>query len=321
MMKRNQTKKKLKKKNSPARYAPDSYDTSLNDLGLEPPKIYREAQQRKLSENGGSAARRSSNHLTRNQRRAQETKKRKKRNRMRKAFIWIGVLLFVAALGTVLSLTVFFPINSINVAGNKIYSAEEILTACTIDKGENLFMSDTAKAKQTIEEVLPYIYNAEIRRKLPNTIEINVTEAKASYSIRNKDKTYILLDDRFKVLETAAEKAGGVRISKADIKSAVPGHKIEFSDKNTGACLEQLAAVVKTNEFTEITSIYSNNLSDNYVIYDGRIKFKLGNCDDLENKIYRGLAACEQLNESSPNVKGTMTITSDKSVYFTEEFV
>ncbi len=313
-------KKKTTKKSAPMTqrrsYNTDNYGKSLDDLGLEPPKIYRDSQRNRELHNGSSSPK--SKQFTKSERRAKETKKRKKRSAFRKFLIWTAVVIFVVALGTVLSLTVFFHINSITVNSNKLYSKEEILSQCTIDVGENLFMSDTKSAEQRLEESLPYIYNAEIKRKLPDKIVINITEAKVAYSVKTKDKTYIYLDDNFKVLEQGAEKSKGIKISKADIKKAVAGFKIEFKNTDTGNCLEQLAQIVKNNNFTEITSIYSNNISDNYVVYDGRIKFKLGNCDDLETKIYRGLAACEQLNESSPNVKGTMTITGDKSVYFTE---
>ncbi|MDD6728342.1 MAG: FtsQ-type POTRA domain-containing protein [Eubacteriales bacterium] len=315
-MEKKQSKKSATKKNNKSRAKADSVDRNLGDLGLEPPKIYREPQRNSLSPNQRSAK---NTNLTRNEKRAKQTKKRKKRNKMRKILVWICVILFVAAVAVVLSLTVFFHINNVTVKGNEKYTTEEILAQCTIDKGENLFMADTDSAAERLEQTLPYIYDAQIKRKLPDTIEIKITDAKAEYSIKNKDKTYILLDDNFKVLELNAEKAQGIRISKAEIKTAVAGTKIEFKNTDVGECLETLALAVKENDFDEITSIYSNNISDNYVVYDGRIKFKLGNCDDVQKKIYQGLAACEQLNESSPNVKGTMTISGDKSIYFTEE--
>lgn len=317
-MKKNQSKKTSSNKKGGSKRALDkSIDRSLEDLGLEPPKIYRDSQRSYISPDRNST--KHNDNLTKSEKRAKETKKRKKRNGFRKILVWIGVIIFVVALGAVLSLTVFFHINNVTVSGNEKYTSEEILAQCTIDKGENLFMSDTASAEERLEQTLPYIYNAQIKRKLPDTIEIKITEATPAYSIKNDDKTYILLDDNFKVLELNAEKSQGIKISKAEIKSSVSGLKIEFSDSDVGECLEKLALAVKENEFTEITSIYSNNISDNYVVYDGRIKFQLGNCDDIDKKIYKGLAACEQLNESSPNVKGTMTISDDKSIYFTEE--
>lgn len=133
------------------------------------------------------------------------------------------------------------------------------------------------------------------------------------------DNTYILLDDNFKVLEKGAQMATGIVINKTDIKSAVEGHKIEFKNSDVGTCLARLAKSIKDNNFTEITAIYSKNISENYVVYDNRITFKLGNSKDLDSKIMKGLTACDKLNDSNPNATGTMTITTDKAIYFTEE--
>lgn len=300
------------------------YDTAdLGDLGLEPPQIYRENQQKIISERqkyeNKSNTKSKNESLSRNEKREIQTKKRIKRNKLRKVFIWLVCIVAIVSVGAVLSLTVFFHIDTISVSGNTLYTEEEILTHCSIDIGENLFLSDTKSAKQALETGLPYIYYADISRKLPGKIEINITEAVPSYSIQNKDKTFILLDDNFKVLETASKKAQGISIYKAEIKSAVAGVKIEFKNEDTDDCLAKLSSVVKDNGFDEITAIYCNNLSDNYMVYDGRIKFKLGTCQNLEGKVYQALAACEELDKSTPNIKGTISVTGDKSLYFTEE--
>ncbi len=302
-------------------------EQSLYDLGIEPPKIYRESQRPAykkqenlyVSKRSASKNKSSKDNLTRAEKRHKDNKKRKKINRLRKAVIWLIAVIAFTATGTVLSLTVFFHIDAITVSGNTIYSEDEILAQCTIDKGENLFLSDTKTAKEMLEQNLPYIYNAEIKRKLPYTIQIKITEAEPAYSIRNKDKTYILLDDNFKVLESKAKKARGIKISKAKIKNADLGQRVVFENDDVGKCLSRLAQVVNDNGFDEITTIYCNNISDNYAVYDGRIEFKLGTCEDLENKMFQGLAACEKLNKSNPNAKGVMTITGDKRLYFTEK--
>lgn len=299
-------------------------EQSFNDLGIEPPKIYRDNQRNSyLSQS--SADRRQpvrngrANNLTHAQKRQKDNKKRKKRNKFRKALIWFVVIIAFVATGTVLSLTVFFQIDTIEVKGETNYELDEILAQCTIDKGENLFLSDTQTAKQMLEKNLPYIYNAEIKRKLPYTIEIQITTAQPAYSIMNEDETYILLDDRFKVLEENSEKAQGITILKAETENAAAGMTIMFKDSDVGDCLSKLAKAVNENNFKEITAIYCNNISDNYVVYDGRIEFKLGNCDNLEKKIYQGLTACSELNNTNSNAQGIMTITGDKSLYFTEK--
>lgn len=316
-MKKSQ-KKRTKKASKPIK----GNEQSFNDLGIEPPKIYRESQRSTYSDLDTGVrrqAKRNADTLTHAEKRQKDNKKRKKRNRFRKILIWFAVIIAFAATGTVLSLTVFFHIDTIDVVGETIYSNDEILAQCTIDKGENLFLSDTQTAKQMLEQNLPYIYNAEIKRKLPYTIEIHITTAQPAYSIMNKDKTYILLDDRFKVLEESAEQPQGIIIQKAEIESAAAGMIIQFKNADVGDCLSKLAQAVNDNSFSEITAIYCNNISDNYVVYDGRIEFKLGTCDNLEKKIYQGLTACAELNNSNPNAKGVMTINGDKSLYFTEK--
>ena len=318
---REQPKKKQSKKNTNKKsYKPSKIDEEFFDLGIEPPKIYRESQSR-ITQAQQKRSRQSEDYygMTRVERRQKETKRREKKNKFRKALSWIGAVLIIVALGATLCLTVFFQINNITTTGSKIYSKDKIISQCIIQKGKNLFTVDTDTAAQRIEENLPYAYKAQIKRKLPDTIEIKITDAKPTYSLLCEDNTYILLDDNFKVLEKGAQMATGIVINKTDIKSADSGHKIEFKNSDVGTCLERLGKSIKNNNFTEITSIYSNNISDNYVVYDNRITFKLGNSKDLDDKIMKGLAACDKLNESNPNATGTMTISTDKSIYFTEE--
>ena len=312
-MKKKEPRSKKAEKRTPLNNA------DLGDLGLEPPKIYREPQKKIIQQNDNRRSSKNRENLSRNEKRQLETKKRKKKNKLRKVLIWALLVLLLAGAGIVLSLTVFFPIEQVTVKGTERYTQDEVLAQCTIDKGENLFLADTDMAKRMLEQNLPYIYTAEIHRKLPSTIEIKVTESQPAYHIQNKDKTYILLDDNLKVLEVSAKDNGGITVKKAEIKSAVPGQTIEFADSDTGDCLAQMTKVIKENSLTEITAIYSNNLSDNYVVYENRIDFKLGTCDNLESKIYQGLAACEELNKSNPNAKGTMTLSGGKQVYFTEK--
>lgn len=49
---------------------------------------------------------------------------------------WIGAVLIIIAIGTVLCLTVFFQINTISASGSKIYSSDKILSQCIIQKGK-----------------------------------------------------------------------------------------------------------------------------------------------------------------------------------------
>ena len=69
----------------------------------------------------------------------------------------------------------------------------------------------------------------------------------------------------------------------------------------------------------QATEIYTLGVNSNYVVYMNRITFELGTLDDLENKLIRGLASCEKLDESGSNIRGTLNLTVDKQSYFTAE--
>ena len=258
--------------------------------------------------------------MTRQERRKKQNKRRRLKRSVRRALAVIGLVLLAVAIVAVLCLTVFFKIETITVTGSKVYDTDKVLSVCTIERGENLFLADTDKAAQQLQQALPYVYSARIKRKVPGTIQIQLTDATAAYAVKNKDKTYTLMDDRFKVLEVAQKKPKeSILIQKADLKSATVGKTAQFANKNVAACLTQLAQAIRDYKFTEATAICSQGLNNNSIVYDNRIVFKLGTCDQLEKKINQGLAACAQLDQDNPSVKGTLRLTGEKQYYFTED--
>ena len=110
-----------------------------------------------------------------------------------------------------------------------------------------------------------------------------------------------------------------ILIQKANLKSAKVGQTAQFANKNVAACLTQLAQAIRDYQFTEATAICSEGLNSNSIVYDGRIVFKLGTCEKLDKKIHQGLAACAQLDQDNPSVKGTLRLTGEKQYYFTED--
>ncbi len=298
-----------------------SLNSSLGSFGLEPPKRYKESaeNQREVS-NRKSPRRRTQPELkTTDERRAEENRKRKNAKVRRKIIFYILLVVAIVAVIVVLSLTVFFKINTITLKGNSTYTKEEILAVLPIGKGDNLFISDTEKASAKLEESLPYIYNAEVTRKLPSTIIVNITETPIVYSVKNSDKTYTLLDGRFKVLETSAKKnKNAVAILKAELKTAVIGQRADFTETKKMDNLLKLANAIERLKLDKITAINSADINNNTVTYDSRITIKLGSLDKLDNKIYSALSAIDKLNESNPQIEGVLTVSDGKQAYFSE---
>jgi cell division septal protein FtsQ len=337
-------KKKSQKVNKNRNTDFNSLNRELGSFGLEPPKRYRENQQAnhyvdeiingfeptqrsaRQSQQANQSRKKSTKNnkkqksLNKQQQIAYNNKKHKANKLKRKIITIVAVILFTIIVVAILSLTVLFKIDTIKVSGNSIYTNKQITAVLPIEKSENLFLADTKGAKEKLEENLPYVYNAEIKRKFPTTITVTITETPTVYYVKNSDKTYTLLDDNFKVIEEkATKKPTGIRIKKAELKTATLGKTAIFTDKQKKKDLTNLIKEINSLQLENITAIYSVDINNNYMVYDGRITFKLGSTDDLEDKIYSALTATDKLDSENPDASGVLTVTGDKQVYFTEK--
>ena len=316
--------KNKKQVNTSEKRTPQKSQSELGMYGLEPPKLYRKEQKPSSSSNEEKAKRKPSakknEQKTIQQQRIEQNKKRKQKKIIRKTVLYTGLCVSVAVVIVILSLTVLFKTQTITIKGNSIYSTKEVMAVLPIQKEKNLFLADTSSAEEKLEENLPYIYDAQIKRKLPSTIIVDIKETPQVYALKNKDKMYTLLDDNFKVLEISVKDMpkNAIIIKKAALNSATPGQEAVFTNEKVKNNLSLLINAKNNLKLDKITEIYSVDINNNYMVYDGRITIKLGSTDDLEDKLYSAFAAIKKLEEQNPQAQGEITVGSGKQVYFTE---
>lgn len=316
MMKKNSKPKKQNTRDEELR----TLDSQLGSFGLEPPKIYRH-DQKAGSKSEHRRRTQKDESVSPQEKNKQQNKKRRLKKGVRRAIYGVSVFVCVALVLVVLSLTVLFKIDNINISGNKFYTTQQISAVLPLETGKNLFTSDLSGAKVKLEENLPYIYEATLTRKFPSTVSVVIKETPKVYQIKNADNTYTLLDDRFKVLEA---KTGNlpkdcIEVRKAAIKTAVAGKTVQLTSDKVLECLISLCEVINKVEIDKVTAIYSQDINNNFIVYDGRITIKLGSLDNAEEKLYSALTAIDKLTESNPKAEGELTAISDKQVYFTEK--
>lgn len=307
---------KVKKQVTPANDDFATLNNELGSFGIEPPKRYRSNQTDKKP-----VKKETKKPSTAGERKNKQTKKRKRSKLFYKIVSIICVVLAIVAIIVVLSLTVFFKIDTIKISAGEKYTAEQIEAVLPIQKDKNLFLIDKNGATQKLKETLPYVYDVNISRKLPSTVVVSVTETPQVYSVVNADETYTLLDDTFKVLETEVAELPTGTISIPELEITVPavGEIAVIEDEQKLNNIKAMLGIIDSLSLAEITSVYSVDVNNNYMVYDNRIIFKLGTVDDLENKVYSALTATEKLNSSDPNAEGTMTATNAKQIYFTDK--
>ena len=118
-------------------------------------------------------------------------------------------LLIMAAIvaAVIFGVAIFFKVNTVEVQGNAIYSAEEIRSASGIQNGDNLFTLNKEAAAGSIKASLPYVETVSIIRFLPDKIVIEVKESDATFAVTTDTNTTWLINSVGKALEQISDSA------------------------------------------------------------------------------------------------------------------
>lgn len=112
----------------------------------------------------------------------QQELNKKKRKAVFKVVKWTSLVVIIAG-GVIYTLmSPIFNIKQIQVVGNAKISEEEIISLSQIQLDQNMFQYHTKEIVSGIKENA-YIESVKINRKFPDTIELMVTERKATYKI------------------------------------------------------------------------------------------------------------------------------------------
>lgn len=237
---------------------------------------------------------------------------------MRKArniLVMVSLLLVVLIVGAVLSLTVFFKTENIEVYGIDRYTKKEIVTASGLNMGENIFTAAKKQAGERIERIYPYVEEAEVYSIFPNSIGINLTMAKPACKINAIGGCYIV-SDKGKVLEvtsSSADEADVPLIEGVQIKGRAEGEFVDFgSDTLTNALFEMFDAfeALGRDSITAINVITKEDIFELRFVYDDRIVVYMGLPDEITYKIKAADKIIEKLDaEDGKMIAGELDVS------------
>lgn len=130
-------------------------------------------------------------------------RKRKRRSRFfnSKSLLIIFVLLIIVTGVIFVTTSDLFNIASIEVLNNQISNKEEIIARSGILEGENIYSFSASKAEKAIEDI-NVIKSANIHRKFPNTIVIDIEE-RSPFFILQQSGLYYDVDEDGNVLSSS----------------------------------------------------------------------------------------------------------------------
>ena len=237
-----------------------------------------------------------------------------------------AIISVVLIIGVVLSLTVLFKTQVYEVSGTTKYSDEEIAEASGISMRENIFLAPKNQAAKRIKNQFPYVEDADVGFKIPDTITISITEAVEGYLIKENSSEYLVISTKGRILDRITDRSVydlpvfiGPTLTSGEI-----GEYVSYEDDRVVTMIESITQTFSDNGYQGITEIDATNTALITFTYDNRIKVKLGIPEDLDYKIRTAMTIInEKLDKNQTGtIQGILDVSrcnTTKRSYFNEQ--
>lgn len=263
------------------------------------------------------------NNMEKEQKRIKELDKqaerRNKRNKKVKNILKIILLLGVIIGGTIFSMTSpIFNIKEIQVTNNNITPSDTIISLSELKLDENIFKFNKYNVKNKIKENA-YIEDVKIHRKIPNVVQIEITQRQPKYSIDFMGK-YAYINSQGYILEVADTNNGlpiiqGISTNEEEI---VPNSRLNEDDLTSLENIIKIMDIAKENNLdTKVTSIDITN-KNQYSIYiqEEKKRIHLGENTNLGNKMLYAIS----IMEKEKGIEGDIYVNGDLNNKFQPYF-
>lgn len=256
----------------------------------------------------------------------QKTRRRISPDTWKRILIMVGV-----AVALVLSMIIFFRVRSVEVQGNRYYTADEVIEAAGIASGDNLLTLSRGEIAGNVIAQLPYVKNVRVTRTLPDTVVITVTEDETTFAVQDQGGKYYLITAAGKATEQATELEAKSHIQIRDlvIQPAVIGEPVHVAESpdSTISPQEQLEALklllreIEASKLEKNITVVSVPSAFNLTVwYEDRFEVMLGTTDDLAYKLeYLKIVVQEQKEYTTGIIDLTLSSGPEAHVMPNEE--
>ena len=201
--------------------------------------------------------------------------RRYRKGRFRPLLRVLFFLLVCAALAA--AVTIFFKVEHVEVEGASRYSEGDVVAAAGVELGDNLFLLNKYAIRDRLCQELPYISEVQIRRRLPSTLVVGITETEAFAAVADSGGWW-LIGMEGKLLEWREDSAGLLRITGVGLLMPTAGSYLALGTEEhiTVPRLLELLAVLEDRGMTR--SVQSVDCSDAMVLalrYTDRFRVEL----------------------------------------------
>lgn len=176
----------------------------------------------------------------------------------------------------------FFAVTQIRVQGLKQLKNHEIVKISGLNAGLNIFKANLKDAEDKIR-LLPLVKDVQIKRRLPSTLEVIITERAALGLVSGRGE-FLQVDGEGVLLDGTADlsKVNLPIITGAPAKKTAPGEKVESEEILAALSFLKEMPVNILATISEINVQDSNNIK--FYTLDGA-EVRVGNTERIADKI------------------------------------
>ena len=262
-----------------------------------------------------------------NQNKKQETKKKmtkkqahteRKKKKIKRIIKWTTIFLLIIG-GFIFALvSPIFNVIEIQIANNSQIVSETIVSLSKLQIGQNLFRFNKNKVEKNIK-TNPYVESVNIKRKIPNKIEISVEERNRNFNVEFLNG-YAYINNQGYILEISEQKSDlpviqGVSTEQEQI---VEGNRLINQDLEKLETVIKIMDICKNYELDKKVSSINIENKDNYIIYmeEEKKTIYLGDDSNLSNK----MLYVPTILQENQGKEGTIYLNGDVNDNFKPRF-
>lgn len=198
-----------------------------------------------------------------------------------------GVLCTLLILAAVVAgCIIFFKVDTIEVEGNSRYTQQEILDVAGIQSGENMFLFNKFDSINALLTRLSYVDTVTIRRSLPSTVRITVTECDAAAAVKDEERScWWLVNDSGKILERITDTPAVPEVSGLAPVDPTVGQAMTVAEEQRlqlSAMTELLTSLTKRELLSGVNSLDLSSGSVALLQYGGRLEVRMKLSSDFD---------------------------------------
>lgn len=241
--------------------------------------------------------------------------KKKKRHKKNLILHYIIFAFFFLTISTILSLTVLFPFEKIEIIGTQRITENDILDITDVIYGTNLLRLPIKKAKKDIINTYFDIQDVKITKKIPNSLVFEIEESINMASVLYAGKSFTISDKGriTNVLDKSENDNLLINFNGLNFSEYELGEYFLPDDENFNILMDVTTAISES----DIKSIIHVDVSDIYAInmyYSENLIIKVGNTKNLTDKLNKAQVIIDTKLQLDDN--GILDVSIQSTSYF-----